>query len=81
MQTLAEMLEEKEPVKITTAELARRTNITEAAIYRHFPSKRKIYENKSDADAQKGATITRTIGDKSYTYTPNWFKNSTVVEE
>ena len=44
MQSLAEMLEEKEPVKITTAELARRTNITEAAIYRHFPSKRKIYE-------------------------------------
>jgi TetR/AcrR family transcriptional regulator len=38
------MLEEREPVKITTAELAKRTNITEAAIYRHFPSKRKIYE-------------------------------------
>ena len=34
MQTLARMLEEKEPVKITTAELARRTEITEAAIYR-----------------------------------------------
>ena len=44
MQTLARMLEEKEPVKITTAELAKRTEITEAAIYRHFPSKRKIYE-------------------------------------
>ena len=44
MQTLAQMLEEKEPVKITTAELARRTEITEAAIYRHFPSKRKIFE-------------------------------------
>ncbi len=44
MQTLARMLEEKEPIKITTAELARRTEITEAAIYRHFPSKRKIYE-------------------------------------
>jgi TetR/AcrR family transcriptional regulator len=44
MQTLASMLEEREPVKITTAELARRANITEAAIYRHFPSKRKIYE-------------------------------------
>ena len=43
--------------------------------------KRKIYENKSDADAQKGATITRTIGDKSYTYIPNWFKNSIVIEE
>ncbi len=44
MQTLASMLEEREPVKITTAELAKRTSITEAAIYRHFPSKRKIYE-------------------------------------
>ena len=44
MQTLASMLEDREPVKITTAELARRTNITEAAIYRHFPSKRKIYQ-------------------------------------
>ena len=44
MQTLASMLEDREPVKITTAELAKRTKITEAAIYRHFPSKRKIYQ-------------------------------------
>ena len=44
-------------------------------------SKRKIYENKSDADAQKETTITRTIGGQSYTYTPNWFKNCTIVEE
>ena len=42
MQTLASMLEDREPVKITTAELAKRTNITEAAIYRHFPSKRRF---------------------------------------
>ena len=44
MQTLASMLEDREPVKITTAELAKRTNITEAAIYRHFPSKRRIFQ-------------------------------------
>ena len=44
-------------------------------------SQRKIYENKSDADAVKAATITRTIGDKSYSYITNWFKNCTVVEE
>ena len=44
-------------------------------------SNRKIYENKSDAEAQKGTTITRTIGGQSYSYIPNWFKNSTVVEE
>ena len=42
------MLEDREPVKITTAELAKRTNITEAAIYRHFPSKKKIYSGLVD---------------------------------
>ena len=44
-------------------------------------SKRLIYENETDANAQKATTVTRTIGGQSYTYTPNWFKNSTVVEE
>ena len=29
--------------KITTASLAEKSNITEAALYRHFPSKRSIY--------------------------------------
>ena len=42
---------------------------------------RKIYENKSDADAQAATTETRTLGDKTYTYQPSWWKNSTVVEE
>ena len=44
MQNLARMLENKGPVKVTTASLANECGITEAAIYRHFPSKRKIYE-------------------------------------
>ena len=44
MQSLAAMLEERELLKITTAELAKRSEITEAAIYKHFPSKRKIFE-------------------------------------
>ena len=48
MQTLVTMLESKEPIKITTAELAKRCEITEAAIYKHFPSKRKIYEGLVD---------------------------------
>jgi len=38
------MLEERDAVKITTAELAKRSEISEAAIYKHFPSKRKIFE-------------------------------------
>ena len=41
-------------------------------------SKRKIYTNKSDADAQKTFTVTTDLG---ITYQPNWWKNSTVVEE
>ncbi len=44
LQSLAAMLEERDLLKITTAELAKRSEITEAAIYKHFPSKRKIFE-------------------------------------
>jgi TetR/AcrR family transcriptional regulator len=42
------MLGEKGPVKITTSLLASECGITEAAIYRHFPSKKKIYSGLVD---------------------------------
>ena len=48
MQSLAKMLCEKGPVKITTSLLANECGITEAAIYRHFPSKKKIYSGLVD---------------------------------
>ena len=48
MQGLAKMLGEKGPVKITTSLLAAECEITEAAIYRHFPSKKKIYSGLVD---------------------------------
>ena len=48
MQSLAKMLGEKGPVKITTSLLAAECDITEAAIYRHFPSKKKIYSGLVD---------------------------------
>ena len=48
MQTLAKMLEKKGPIKITTASLAKECGITEGAIYRHFPSKRKIFSGLVD---------------------------------
>ena len=41
MQSLAAMLEERDLLKVTTAELAKRSEITEAAIYKHFPRKEK----------------------------------------
>tara|TARA_Y100001970_G_scaffold98563_1_gene123874 strand:- start:21588 stop:22172 length:585 start_codon:yes stop_codon:yes gene_type:complete len=48
MQTLAKMLSSKGPVKVTTALLSKECGITEAAIYRHFPSKRKVYAGLVD---------------------------------
>jgi TetR/AcrR family transcriptional regulator len=44
LQTLARMLEEHRGERITTAELARAVGVSEAALYRHFPSKARMYE-------------------------------------
>lgn len=44
LQTLAEMLETPEGEKITTAALAARVGVSEAALYRHFASKAKMFE-------------------------------------
>ena len=43
LESLASMLEESNMSKVTTALLAEKSGITEAALYRHFPSKRAIY--------------------------------------
>tara|TARA_B100001113_G_C21097334_1_gene617117 strand:- start:960 stop:1532 length:573 start_codon:yes stop_codon:yes gene_type:complete len=43
LQSLAKLLEEKDSTKVTTAVLALESGITEAALYRHFPSKRSIF--------------------------------------
>ena len=43
LQSLANLLEERNMSKVTTALLAEKSKITEAALYRHFPSKRAIY--------------------------------------
>ena len=44
LQTLAAMLQEPQPEKITTAALAARIGVSEAALYRHFSSKAQTYE-------------------------------------
>lgn len=44
LQTLARMLEERHGERITTAELARAVGVSEAALYRHFPSKGRMFE-------------------------------------
>ena len=44
LQTLAEMLEKPQQGKITTAALAARLDVSEAALYRHFASKAQMFE-------------------------------------
>ena len=50
-------------------------------IWTNTYEKRKIYENKEDADAQKATTYTSKLGNIEYSYTPHWWKNSIVIEE
>jgi len=44
LQTLAQMLEEPKGERITTAALAKRLDVSEAALYRHFASKAQMFE-------------------------------------
>lgn len=44
LEVLASMLEKHPGERITTARLAKEVGVTEAALYRHFPSKGKMFE-------------------------------------
>lgn len=44
LQSLAHMLEAEPGGRVTTAGLAREVGVSEAALYRHFPSKAKMFE-------------------------------------
>ncbi|WP_323751574.1 nucleoid occlusion factor SlmA [Marinobacter sp.] len=44
LQALVELLQKDPGARITTASLAKSVGVTEAALYRHFPSKRKMFE-------------------------------------
>lgn len=44
LESLARMLEQSPGGRITTAKLAKEVGVTEAALYRHFPSKGKMFE-------------------------------------
>ncbi len=48
LQALAQMLEDDSGKRITTAALARQVGVSEAALYRHFPSKARMFEGLID---------------------------------
>jgi TetR/AcrR family transcriptional regulator len=48
LQTLAEMLQQPGAERVTTAALAARLSVSEAALYRHFASKAQMFEGLID---------------------------------
>ena len=44
LQVLAQMLQENPGGRVTTATLAEQVGVSEAALYRHFPSKARMFE-------------------------------------
>ncbi len=48
LEALAQQLENNLGARITTAALAKEVGVSEAALYRHFPSKAKIFEGLID---------------------------------
>jgi TetR/AcrR family transcriptional regulator len=68
LQVLARMLQEQAGVHITTAELARTVGVSEAALYRHFPSKAKMFESLIEFIEESVFTrITRILAEE-----PQW---------
>lgn len=63
LQALARMLEVSQGGRITTAALAAELGVSEAALYRHFPSKTRIYEGLIDFIEDTIFTRIRTIVD------------------
>ena len=52
LQTLAAMLEHPRGEKVTTAALAAKLDVSEAALYRHFASKAQMFEGVIEIIAQ-----------------------------
>ena len=61
LQTLAAMLENPRAEKVTTAALAARLDVSEAALYRHFASKAQMFEGLIEFIEQSVFTLVNQI--------------------
>lgn len=61
LQNLALMLETELSERITTAKLAKQVGVSEAALYRHFPSKARMYETLLDFSEETIFTLINQI--------------------
>ena len=70
LEALAEMLEASPGERITTAGLARAVGVSEAALYRHFPSKAKMFEGLIDyIEDVVFSRVTKILSEESHAYT------------
>ena len=64
LQTLAAMLEQPGAERITTAALAARLDVSEAALYRHFASKAQMFEGLIEFIEQTVFTLANQINER-----------------
>lgn len=64
LQTLAEMLQQPGAERVTTAALAARLEVSEAALYRHFASKAQMFEGLIEFIEQTVFTLVNQIVDR-----------------
>src|SRR5688500_14926089 len=64
LQALATMLEQPGAERITTAALAARLEVSEAALYRHFASKAQMFEGLIEFIEQTVFTLVNQIGER-----------------
>jgi len=64
LQTLASMLEQPSAERVTTAALAARLDVSEAALYRHFASKAQMFEALIEFIEQSVFTLVNQINER-----------------
>ena len=70
LQTLAGMLEQPGAERVTTAALAARLDVSEAALYRHFASKAQMFEGLIEFIEQTVFTLINQITERAPTDAP-----------
>jgi TetR/AcrR family transcriptional regulator len=70
LQALATMLEQPGAERITTAALAARLDVSEAALYRHFASKAQMFEGLIEFIEQSVFTLINQIGEREQAGSP-----------
>lgn len=66
LETLAHMLQQSQGERVTTAQLAHAVGVSEAALYRHFPSKAKMFEGLLEfIEESLFSRITRILAEES----------------